>query len=514
MELKIREIYPTICLNMIVKNESHIIKETLEMLCSNFTFSYWVICDTGSTDNTREIITHFFKNKAIPGELHNHEWKNFSHNRNLALDIAFNKTDFLFVFDADDEIHGNIKIPPILDSDGYLLNFGSLAGNSYQRVLLINNRIKWIYKSVIHEYINCLKPNAKISSLQGDYYIVSGRRGSRNNDPYKYLKDAKILEDAYYEAKNNNDDLYIRYGFYCANSYKDAGNSEQAIKWYKIALTNENWSQEKYMCCFNLYNEYSKIGEKEKGLYYLVESFKYDTERMECIHNLILHYSLNGLHTLAYKYYTMVSNFYENTYLTRNINGKLFIEVDKPNFYLPYHMILVADKVKETIPEANQTIIKMYEIVFTKKYPINDDFYIGNLLYNLQFFIDLCVSSNNFISLFQNYIDFLEEKMNINLYKHQFLKKFEKYGVHFKCFKQVTSIFSKTDCKNSNKILFYTGFANLPWNYTYSLTNALGGSETAVANLAKSFPNNYEIYIAGSVAEEQIDNIKYIHLFF
>ena len=512
MELKIREIYPTICLNMIVKNESHIIKETLEMLCSNFTFSYWVICDTGSTDNTREIITHFFKNKAIPGELHNHEWKNFSHNRNLALDIAFNKTDFLFVFDADDEIHGNIKIPSILDSDGYLLNFGSLAGNSYQRVLLINNRIKWIYKSVIHEYINCLKPNAKISSLQGDYYIVSGRRGSRNNDPYKYLKDAKILEDAYYEAKNNNDDLYIRYGFYCANSYKDAGNSEQAIKWYKIALTNENWSQEKYMCCFNLYNEYSKIGEKEKGLYYLVESFKYDTERMECIYNLILHYSLNGLHTLAYKYYTMVSNFYENTYLTRNINGKLFIEVDKPNFYLPYHMILVADKVKETIPEANQTIIKMYEIVFTKKYPINDDFYIGNLLYNLQFFIDLCVSSNNFISLFQNYIDFLEEKMNINLYKHQFLKKFEKYGVHFKCFKQVTSIFSKTDCKNSNKILFYTGFANLPWNYTYSLTNALGGSETAVANLAKSFPNNYEIYIAGSVAEEQIDNIKYIHL--
>jgi hypothetical protein len=52
MELVITE-KPTICLNMIVKDESHIIVKTLEMLCSKIKFSYWVICDTGSTDNTK-----------------------------------------------------------------------------------------------------------------------------------------------------------------------------------------------------------------------------------------------------------------------------------------------------------------------------------------------------------------------------------------------------------------------------------------------------------------------------
>ena len=36
----------TICLNMIVKNESHIIRGTLEMLCNKIRFDYWVICDT------------------------------------------------------------------------------------------------------------------------------------------------------------------------------------------------------------------------------------------------------------------------------------------------------------------------------------------------------------------------------------------------------------------------------------------------------------------------------------
>ena len=59
----------TICLNMIVKNESHIILNTLENLYSYIKFSYWVISDTGSTDDTKSIITNFFKQKNIPGEL-------------------------------------------------------------------------------------------------------------------------------------------------------------------------------------------------------------------------------------------------------------------------------------------------------------------------------------------------------------------------------------------------------------------------------------------------------------
>ena len=53
----------TICLNMIVKDESHIIKKTLTNLCDKFQFDYWVISDTGSTDSTIEIIENFFKEK-------------------------------------------------------------------------------------------------------------------------------------------------------------------------------------------------------------------------------------------------------------------------------------------------------------------------------------------------------------------------------------------------------------------------------------------------------------------
>jgi len=67
----------SICLNMIVKDESHIIEETLKNILENIELDYWVISDTGSTDNTQDIIQKFFKNKNIPGELHQDEWKDF-----------------------------------------------------------------------------------------------------------------------------------------------------------------------------------------------------------------------------------------------------------------------------------------------------------------------------------------------------------------------------------------------------------------------------------------------------
>ena len=45
---------PAICLNMIVKNEAHIVHEVLDA-CAPY-ISSWVIVDTGSTDGTQDLI--------------------------------------------------------------------------------------------------------------------------------------------------------------------------------------------------------------------------------------------------------------------------------------------------------------------------------------------------------------------------------------------------------------------------------------------------------------------------
>ena len=66
----------TICLNMIVKNEAHIIADTLEHLDKFIKFDYWVISDTGSTDATKEIIIDFYRRRiflenllSMPGKI-------------------------------------------------------------------------------------------------------------------------------------------------------------------------------------------------------------------------------------------------------------------------------------------------------------------------------------------------------------------------------------------------------------------------------------------------------------
>jgi glycosyltransferase involved in cell wall biosynthesis len=521
---KITPTDPTICLNMIVKNESHIIRGTLEKLCSKIEFSYWVICDTGSTDDTRELIIEFFKTKNIPGELYKDEWQNFAHNRTLALLRAFQKTDLLLVFDADDEIVGQPEMPKVGDIlyDEYHLKFGSPVGTSYTRVLLVSNRKKFIYQSVIHEFICCIEPNGSTNTIiQGDYFVVSGRSGNRSLDPEKYLKDAKILEAAHAEAVLTKDPLFKRYAFYCANSYKDYGSFEEAIKWYKITLSQENWAQEHYISCLNIYECYQKLNQTEIGFFYLVKAFKYDPERVECLHPLLVHYCCEDQHRIAYNYYLNIKDFFENRYLNTNMDKKLFITNDKYNFFVPYYMILIADKVQDFV-----CVVKMFEIIFTKKIPISDIWYIKNFLYNLQFFIQHVKPENKvrFMTLTNEYIRFLYD-LGIPLNTLDFLKDYDTrfdIDISYIFIKSMTDkkmVFSNEECKHSKNILFYTGFADVDWNYSYVKNNALGGSEKAVAYLSKELATFlsstnvlYNVYVAGVVAPESFDNVTYIRL--
>ena len=506
--------HKTLCLNMIVKNESHIIRGTLEMLCSKIRFDYWVICDTGSTDATREIIINFFAEKNIKGELHCDEWVNFAHNRTNALEYAFNKTDFLLVFDADDELHGTIRIPEIVTHDEYHLKFGMpKSGMNYTRTLLINNRKRFKYFSVLHEFISCQEPSPNEQNrtcvLEGDYYLISGRSGSRNLDPNKYLKDAMILEKAHAEALAQGDDLHKRYAFYCANSYRDCGRHEDAIRWYKITLAQDNWAQEKYVACLYANQCCEALNQKEHGFYYLVKAFTYDPARVECFYPLLMHYCCEGMNELAYNYYRMVK-----MPIIPNNENKLFVETDKAGFFVPYYMIIVADRVGD-----RECGIRMYETIFTQKHRTFSVWHLKNMMFNLHFFIKHVKAEalDAFMKLANDYMKFLIDN-----------------GVPADTFDDMTHVLNsqpkfkmphsvqKLKCKNSRNILFYTGYGNLNWNYSHMKRGALGGSEKAVAYLSKELGmllgteegGPYTIYVSGNVQAEELSeyNLKYVGL--
>jgi GR25 family glycosyltransferase involved in LPS biosynthesis len=317
---------------MIVKNESHIICKTFDNILKYVPITYWVISDTGSTDNTIELIKAYWKEKNIDGELVEHTWKDFGYNRTKALESAYNKTDYLLIFDADDSFHGDFKIPVVLNKDSYNLKFGE--GFEYVRPLLVNNRRRWKFVGVLHEFLSCCEPDAVSATIDGNYHVESGRTGNRSQDPKKYEKDAKVLETAFHTEKDTS--LTDRYAFYCAQSWKDAGEPDNSIMWYKKCLTLNNWYQEKYYSCLMIGNLYKQKGDNMEALKYWLKTAEYDGERMEGIAeavHLLREYGMNLFVCAIYKKYKGYN---------KRPKDKLFIDTTKYDSIIEYNASISA----------------------------------------------------------------------------------------------------------------------------------------------------------------------------
>lgn len=303
---------------MIVKDEEHVIGQTLENLVKHITFSYWVICDTGSTDKTREIITDFFKAKNIPGELLQNEWRDFGHNRTLALQGAYKKADYIFIFDADDTIHGTLKIPNKLTHDFYKLKFGS--GFTYYRPLLLTAHKKTKFVGVLHEFLSLESGHPSEGNIEGNYFVDSGKTGARSRDKDKYLKDAMILKAAYQKEVETNGGLTTRYAFYCAQSFKDCGRTDDAIEWYTLVADKlNNWVQERYYACLMAGFQYKTKGNFIKAIEYFLKAEQFDSDRTEGVFFAAEMMKDAGLHTLVVLLYEKYKNY------NKNPQDKLFL---------------------------------------------------------------------------------------------------------------------------------------------------------------------------------------------
>lgn len=388
----------TICLNMIVKNEAHIIASTLENLCNYINFDYWVIVDTGSTDNTKQIISNFFKDKNIKGELHETEWKNFGFNRSDALSKAFNKTDYLLIFDADDRIVGEFILPKELNMDGYNLKFGN--NFSYVRPLLVNNALRWKFIGVLHEYIICTNENysCKFENINGNYHLISGKSGARSKNPNKYRDDAKILEKAYDEAVKVKDDIMVRYSFYCAQSYKDANDHAKSIEWYKKRISHGGWNQEVYYSYITIGQLYKEMNNIESAFYHWALSFNADPERCEGIYYIIKHCRENSNFQLAFQYYKMVE---KNK--TNNIVNKLFVTEDVYKYLLDYEFTIIACYVNQ-----HKFVIPSFHTLF--KYASSLSISLKeNIVNNIQFYLNFIDCSIENLPFFYDYLAFVKQ---------------------------------------------------------------------------------------------------------
>lgn len=271
---------PSICLNMIVKNESHIIVRCLDSIKD--VIDYWVISDTGSNDGTQEIISNYFDQHRIPGILTQDEWQNFAHNRNIALRNAQGKSDYILIMDADDYLMAGADFHfGNLTADHYMLRMRR-NGIDYFFPKLIRSNLPWQWQGVLHEYLECSQTYTS-DSIQGDYRIISTTEGARSHNPDKYKRDAEILERALQQEPNN-----ARYQFYLAQSYRDYGDLEQAITHYQKRADMGGWEEEVFYSLLEIAHCKQWLNHPEsETLNAFLKAHHYRPQRLEALYEAV-----------------------------------------------------------------------------------------------------------------------------------------------------------------------------------------------------------------------------------
>ncbi|MFJ8111258.1 glycosyltransferase [Streptomyces sp. NPDC096132] len=229
---------PTVCLNMIVKDEAPVIRRCLESVRP--LIDSWVIVDTGSTDGTQDVIRDVYSD--LPGELYERPWKGYDGSRTEAIELARPGADYLFFMDADDvmEVEPGFRMPElILEAYRVNIRFGSFR---YWRPALVATRLPWRYVGVLHEYIDC-GSRFSLGTLRGAEMVIVGGGGRLRNEGAraKYLRDAHVLEEALVKEPDN-----ARYAYYLAQSWRDAGEPEKALEAYDRRAAMGGWEEEVY----------------------------------------------------------------------------------------------------------------------------------------------------------------------------------------------------------------------------------------------------------------------------
>lgn len=253
---------------MIVKDEEAVIERALRSALPYI--NTWVIVDTGSTDRTKEIIREVMA--GVPGLLVDRPWVNFGVNRSEAMALCDGRMKWAMMLDADDTIEGVVPGEAMwthdeLDAFMMIMKHGSMV---HRRLQIFRTGIGWRYDGPVHETPDCRgKSDVRIGVLPSEIYMVTRCEGARSQNSTKYLDDARLLEKELQDHPDNP-----RIVFYLAQSYRDAGEHDQAFIWYKRYLDISSGEEaEKYLCYMNLIALTSDVSEQMRYAWAGVELF-------------------------------------------------------------------------------------------------------------------------------------------------------------------------------------------------------------------------------------------------
>ena len=282
----------TVCLCMIVKNESAVIRRALASAIPHI--DHWLICDTGSTDGTQDIIRETLKD--IPGELVEVPWVNFGVNRTQALGLAAELADYLLILDADSAISVSAPFKDKLTGDAYEFRYqGDL---DYSQTFLVSTRHVWRYVGAVHEYITSetARANEPLPEITMVNYNDGGTRHVDRTETF--LNDARLLHESVLADPSNARDT-----FYLAQTYKDLGRWADALYWYEKRVELGGWQEECFYAMYQMGRMQAAMGIKwDQVLATYLRAHAYRPWRLEPVYEIARHYREEANNAAAFTF--------------------------------------------------------------------------------------------------------------------------------------------------------------------------------------------------------------------
>lgn len=370
MRLEIQEVesLPTLCLNMIVKNESKVITRLLSSVVP--IIDTYCICDTGSTDDTVEIITKFFQEKGIEGKIVTEPFKDFGYNRSFALKECAGMSDYALLMDADMILEVNDFDKSIL---GTADSFCLLQGNDdfyYQNMRIVRNNGAFKYIGVTHEHVSTPPNNHNINIRKNQLFIKDVGDGGSKAD--KFDRDIRLLTQGIADEPTN-----VRYHFYLANSYKDSGKFDEAIVYYHKRIDMGDWEQEVWYSYYNIANIYEARNDMGNAVLYWLKCYNHNPQRLENVHKLVQYYRMTGECKSAKLFYDIAKSAMEKGI---NKDSYLFLANDVYTYKFEYEYSIIACYLG--IKDISDAVSKILN-------HCTDESIINNTLSNLKFYKDI-----------------------------------------------------------------------------------------------------------------------------
>lgn len=354
-----------VIVTLMIKNEQAIINR-----CLNHAISIAdAICisDTGSTDETLNILNTYIKTAKIPIKVCNHVWEDFGRNRTLSFqesqtyckELGWNsELTYGLLLDADMNF---VQLPSFnktqLTANGYRIKqkSGSLE---YYNTRFVKLGYPWKCVGVTHEYWD----GADTNSLDTIYIDDIGDGGSKSD---KFPRDERLLRKGLEEDPTN-----ARYMFYLAQTLKDMKKLPEAIELYKRRVNAGGWYEEIWYSMYMIGRLYNELNDKIEMEYWCLKAYEMNKKRAENIYYLAKTFREMGQNHKAWHYVELGSKLKMTT-------DMLFVETDVYTHLFDYERTILNYYIN---PHENKRslahLIKYY----------NDQG--GHVYSNLQFYVE------------------------------------------------------------------------------------------------------------------------------